>query len=244
MKISVICVYNDENAYLNQLVKSLDQQDTEYELIAICNVDNSFCSAAAALNYGASSATGDVLVFSHQDIYFKTERELRKLAEAIGSCPTGTIVGTQGVKEPSKIYYSNLTAGKVLKNQLNQEYTEKLYPVSCVDEGLFGMKRDTWLTHPFDEDLCDNWHLYCVEACLFARKNRNSVYVWPSQIHHFSMGTISLRYMQNLKRLCKVYRKDFKYIWTTCYKVYTNPVYMEGLYLAWVFNRWVRGRLK
>ena len=244
MTISVICVYNNESQFQTQLRKSLNAQNIRYELVGINNSESSFSSAAAALNYGVRKATGDILIFSHQDIFLKTENELTELAEAIQSCPIGCIVGTQGVKEPSKLYYENLTAGREYIPQLNRKYEKKLYEVSCIDEGLFGMLRKTWEAHPFDEKLCDNWHLYGVEVCLWARKNGNKVFVYPAHIHHFSMGTISLGYMKNLKLLCKEYRADFQYIWTTCYKVRTNPLYMNSLYALWVLNRFLRGKLR
>ena len=244
MKISVICVYNNTDALEAQLLASLKTQDAEYEFIGLDNRDRTYACAADALNAGAEQATGDILIFSHQDIYLKTPSELEKLASAIASCETGTIVGTQGVREPSKLYYENLTAGEEFDPALRNQFPDELVEVSCVDEGLFGMTRKTWEGHPFDAVLCDNWHLYCVEQCLFARKSGHKVYVWPAQIHHFSYGRISLGYMKNLKKLCAVYRRDFRYIWTTCYKVRTNPVYMEALYLAWAANRFIRGKLQ
>lgn len=244
MCISVICVFNNQQQYESQLLTSLNAQNTEYELIPVDNRNGAFSSAAKALNYGAAKAHGNVLIFSHQDIFLKAPNELEELAKAIADLPDGNIVGTQGVREPSRIYYENLTAGNTYNGELLHNYEKQLYPVSCVDEGLFGMTANTWKNHPFDEVLCNNWHLYCVEACLFARSHGHCVYVYPSQIHHFSRGKISLGYMKNLKTLCKVYRKDFKYIWTTCYKVRTNPVFINGLYAAWVTNRLIRGKLK
>lgn len=243
IKISVICVYNDKALFNKQLMSSLKEQDVEYEFIAIENEHGSYNSAAAALNSGASASHGDILIFSHQDIYFKTEKELRKLAERIDSVDLGDIVGTQGTKEPNKYHYANLTSGAEYNAQINHELEDTLYEVSCVDEGLFGMRKATWEAHHFDEELCNNWHLYCVELCLNARKNGHKVFVYPSQIHHFSKGTISLGYMKNLKRLCKSYRKDFKYIWTTCYKVRTNVVYINCLVFAWYINRILHGNL-
>lgn len=244
MKISVICVYNNEQQLKDQLDASLKTQNLEYELIGINNIQNKFSSAAKALNYGASVSNGDILIFSHQDIFLKTATELEKLANVVSKYPTGTIIGTQGVREPSKLYYTNLTSGLKYNCDIINDFDDKLYEVSCVDEGLFGMKRETWEKHHFDEVLCDNWHLYCVEYCLYARKNGNKVYVWPSQIHHFSKGTISLGYMKNLRRLCDVYRNDFKYIWTTCYKVRTNKIYINLLVWIWTANRFIRGNLK
>lgn len=240
--VSVICVYSDINKYNNQLLKSLSIQNADYELVAIDNTKNSFISAASALNEGVRRSKGNVLVFSHQDIYLKTSYELSKFAEAICSAGNGAVVGTQGVLDKSKIYYSNITAGDELDAGMIHDYEDKLYQVSTVDEGFFGMLRSTWEQHPFDNELCDNWHLYCVESCLYNRAHGGKVYVYPIQLHHFSMGRISVGYMYNLRRLCKVYRSSFRYIWTTCYKVSTNPIYINMLVWIWVLNRKVKGR--
>ncbi len=244
MKISVICVYNKREDFENQLLSSLKEQNINYELIALDNTCGQFKSASSALNYGAERAQGDILIFSHQDICLKRKNELELFAEAISKMPHGDIFGTQGVKEPSKKYYSNLTAGDGYNDVIVNEYEEKNYEVSCVDEGFFGMKKSTWSTLKFNESLCDNWHLYCVEMCLHARKNGGHIYVWPSQLHHFSMGKISLGYMDNLKRLCKVYHNDFKYIWTTCYKVRTNWFYINTLFIVWRLNRKIREKIQ
>lgn len=242
MKISVICVYNNVAQLNAQLLASLSNQTATYEFVPIDNTAGRFTSAAAALNYGASVAEGDILIFSHQDIFFKTEHELWELADRIAQCETGTIIGTQGVKEPSMVYYENLTAGKEYNAMLQSKYEKGLYEVSCVDEGLFGMTRATWAAHPFDETLCDNWHLYAVEACLWARAHGNHVYVYPAQIHHFSWGRITRSYMRGLVRVADQYRKNHRYIWTTCYKVSSSWLYVRALYFAWVVNRIIRGR--
>ena len=73
-----------------------------------------------------------------------------------------------------------------------------------------------------------------------ARKNGHKVFVCIIQLHHFSMGRITISYMDNLRKLCRVCRKDFKYIWTICYKVRTNALYINGLCLAWIINRIIR----
>ncbi len=243
MKVTVICVYNNENELNTKIGQSLSQQDGEFEFIAIDNRNNKFESAASALNYGVKISKGDVLIFTHQDIFLKESDAIKEFSVAIDSLPVGSIIGTQGVRDKSKIYYDNLTAGEILDEKNINKYDKENIEVSCVDEGFFGMKKETWINHKFDEKLCDNWHLYSVEMCLNARKNGNKVYVYPIQIHHYSYGHISLGYMKNLKRLCKVYRKDFKYIWTTCYKVRTNAVYINILLFLWIMNRKVRGTL-
>jgi hypothetical protein len=50
------------------LLKSLSEQNTDFELITIHNTENRFKSAAAALNWGGNQAAGDYLMFVHQDV--------------------------------------------------------------------------------------------------------------------------------------------------------------------------------
>ena len=68
--LSVICVYNNKQILESFLLESLKKQNINYELILINNVNNEFTSAAKALNYAATKATGDYLLFVHQDIFF------------------------------------------------------------------------------------------------------------------------------------------------------------------------------
>lgn len=240
MKISIICVYNNNEVLDSQLLSSLKKQNIDYEFIGIDNAKNKFNSAAAALNYGASQSSGDVLVFSHQDIILKEECSLYEFANAINQKEVGVIVGTQGVREKDKTYYSNLTAGAIYDPKLLTDFPKECIKVDCVDEGFFGMKKETWKQYMFDEVSCDNWHLYAVDQCLNARKNGYGVFVYPIQMHHFSFGRITISYFNNLRTLCNKYRKSNRLIWTTCYKVYTNPLYINFLILVWSMNRILR----
>lgn len=237
MKVSVICVYNNQNQFEEQLVKSLQMQDIDYELVSIDNSTNCFKSAASALNYGASISSGEVLVFSHQDIFLKEFDSLKYFALSIQNSCIGDIVGAVGVKKGVKTYFSNITEGAIFDKQLPNLYKRKLYDVSTVDECFFGMRKETWKKLKYNESICDNWHLYCVEICLHAIKTGGSVYVYPVKLHHFSKGKISLGYMINLKKLCRYYRRDFKYIWTTCYKVRTGIIYINLLFYLWLLKR-------
>ena len=74
--ISVITIYNDKNVLESTLLKSIKvQENCEYETILVDTYSHGFTSAASALNYGASLAKGDYLVFIHQDVKFE-ENEL------------------------------------------------------------------------------------------------------------------------------------------------------------------------
>ena len=242
MLISIICVYNKLDQYENQLLKSVKMQQGKIEIIPIDNSCNTFHSAAEALNYGAEKAEGDIFIFAHQDIVFKQPNELNEFAKMIEKNEIGTIVGAAGVVEKQKKCYTNITSGNKVSLKKDGTIEKKLYDVASVDECLFGMKKQTWKMFRFNECLCDNWHLYAVEMCLRARKNGKRVYVYPSYVHHFSPGRISRGYMKGLIRIADHYRKDFCYIWTTCYKVSSSWLYVRALYVVWICNRIIRRR--
>lgn len=241
MQFSIICVYNNITALEDKLLYSLKKNNVECELVLIDNTNNQFPSAASALNYGANQAKNDVLIFAHQDIYIKSPNEIETMARDIERLPMGSILGAQGAIEGNKEDISNLTAGSELICDHRSEIT-KLIKCDCVDEGLFGMKRQIFSELRFNEELCNNWHLYAVEMCLHTRKNGGNVYIHPIQIHHFSYGHISRGYMKNMIKLVDYYHNDFKYIWTTCYKVKANRVSIRLLYFIWVLHRLIKGK--
>ena len=60
------------------LLKSLQNQDADYELILVDNTNNRFKSAAEALNDGAKKSSGDFLMFVHQDVEIYDKYFLKK----------------------------------------------------------------------------------------------------------------------------------------------------------------------
>lgn len=215
-KISIICCYNNREK-LNYLTDSLAVQDVEYEPVMVDNSDNRFKCAAAALNYGAAQAHGDLLFFVHQDICFKTKDSLRKLAENAEKTSKYDISGCAGaiLENGRKKTITNMTysaSEKHYPNVFNRDYVE----VESLDECLFIMWKDAWKEHHFDEIVCDHWHFYAVEQCLYFRLKGGKVRVFDAQINHLSeTGTLDRTYFRALLRLLKRYRKDYPYIVST-----------------------------
>lgn len=69
--ISVVCVYNDPAVRQDCLDRSLEKyietrnSNLPIEYISVDNTKGEHKSAGAALNYGASEAKNDILVFVH-----------------------------------------------------------------------------------------------------------------------------------------------------------------------------------
>lgn len=240
-QIAVICIYNNETQFKEQLVASLDRQDVEFDLICIDNSNQRFASASKALNYAAKQVNADVLIFTHQDITIKEQSGLREFANAVWLGKSGNIYGSSGAREIEKNNIGTYTSGLVYDDSIIKK-PSTVEKVSCLDESFFGMKKETYDMYEFNELLCDDWHLYCVEMCLRARQRGNDVFMVPIQLHHFSKGRVSWNYMKCLKRVAKAYKSDFKYIWTTVYKVRTNDIYMSILTTIWYLNRKIRNR--
>ena len=79
--ISIICPVTN-NEILKMLLNSIKKQDyTNYELIILDSKELNFKSASQTLNYGVSKASGDILLFCHQDIEFLETNALSKIVE-------------------------------------------------------------------------------------------------------------------------------------------------------------------
>lgn len=234
MKVSVICVFNNPEQLSKQLINSLNRQDVKFEIIKVDGRCNRYKSAAQALNYGASVAKGDVLIFSHQDIVIEEADGLKRIANFIHEKPIGSVIGVAGAIEGNRRNKGNYISGNDTPERIKNPVT-----ASTVDECFFGMRRDTYELHHFDEFLCDDWHLYAVEQCLYHRKD-SKIYIYPIKVHHYSPGKISLKYMDGLIKLADHYHGNYKYIWTTCYKIKSNPLTCRLLRNAWLINRIVR----
>ena len=76
--ITVVCVSNKKNILDRYLVKSLQNQTVEYELIIVDNSHGKYRSATEALNYGGKFAGNEFIMFVHQDIDFLSDTWLEE----------------------------------------------------------------------------------------------------------------------------------------------------------------------
>jgi len=68
----------------------------------------------------------------------------------------------------------------------------------------------------FDEEVCDNWHLYGVDYSLSARNLGLEVFVLPLEAYHRSVGySGSESYYKSLQKVLRTHRKEYKYVYTT-----------------------------
>lgn len=211
--VSVVCCYNNKEQYYD-MTQSLASQDMEYELIGIDNRNNRFTSAAAALNCGGIQATGEVVVFLHQDIIFERQDSLRLFVNALPRNEKA-IIGLYGA------------------SHVNMGFTrDGLQRVETLDECCVAMTKETWKAIQFNEKICDGWHLYVVEMCLRASEQNVLVASGNFPIKHLSSGSVDERYMKTFKKLL-VQFKEHGWISTTCKSMPTQLPYYYGYYAVW-----------
>ena len=200
--MSIICVYNNEQILNDFLISSLEKQSEDYELILVDNRNQEFTSASSALNYGAKKATGDYLVFAHQDINFSNIDWIKNTRIQLEKIDNIGIVGVAGKINDSAVY-SNIKQGinpvDVSPNKINKPEI-----VTTLDECLFIIPKSVFNKYPLNEETCPDWHLYAVDYVLTIKEKGYEAYLIPTQLEHRSKGaSMSEGYYQTIPNLQK-----------------------------------------
>lgn len=236
--ITVICVHNNREILEDKLLKSLKQQNTEYELILVDNSHGKYKSAAEALNYGARKARNEVLMFVHQDVDLNYQNCLNDIEVMVGDLDDLGVAGVAGYLEThgKPVMYSNIKDGYPPEDVgLNLDHPIE---VQTVDECLFVISRSLFNELEFDEITCPDWHLYGAEYCLDAKKLGKKVYILPLKIYHASRTeSFSKSYYTTLKNIVKKHGSEYKTINTSCGIWKTGSV---GLGLNIIEDRFLR----
>ena len=222
--ISFVCCYNNKTEY-DAMAASLGEHSgaVKYELLGVDNTLNRFNSMAEALNYGAESAKGNLLVFLHQDIRFRQGGPENLFTAALSLGKGDWLLGLFGAS----------AHGECTKEAGLTE-TENL------DECFICVPKDVCRKYRFNEELCNGWHLYAVELCIRVRRQGGKIYKGAFAIDHLSNGTVNESYMQTFKKLISEY-KDEGQIATTCKSMPTNLLYFEIYHFFWKIKKTVFG---
>jgi len=158
--VSIVCVYNDpavRQGCLDRSIRENPVNELDIEYIPIDNVQGTYRSAGAALNYGASLAKNDVVVFVHQDVFLHS---LEMVVRAAGRMQAGHfgVLGAVGVAADGRIV-GRVRDRVVLIGEIAYSPSE----VDSVDEVLFMVPRSLVLREPLTESTAMAWHGYAVE---------------------------------------------------------------------------------
>ena len=176
--ISVVCVVNDRPVFESNLLASLKQQDTEYELVKVENDRGQFSSIPKALNQGGLKAHGEYVMFAHQDVSLVKESWLRRAEAACKPFGKG-VFGVASVSSNGDYLGFIIDRGEFWGAPLKE-------PIETftLDECLMILPRDIFLENKFDESF--RFHSYGADLTLRLKKQGLGVYVIPCPIYHNS----------------------------------------------------------
>lgn len=100
---TIISTVNNASKAKEYLLKGLARQTSKHQLIIIDNEKGSFKSAASAYNSATQKATGDYLMFVHQDVFLPTNNWLQQAEDALSSLSKTGLVGVAGMVKPKAI---------------------------------------------------------------------------------------------------------------------------------------------
>lgn len=183
--LTVIAAINNHEVSESNILRSRFLQDKMVQFIPA----EGFASASQAYNFGIANATGDFLVFAHQDVYIPASW-FHQLAEAISFVEKKqqpwAVLGVVGVDGSGKV------KGRCWSTGLGREVGGAVVepePVVSVDELIFVVKKSSNLT--FDDDF-PGWHLYGTDIVQEALKRGFGAYVIHAPVVHNSLPVVRL----------------------------------------------------
>ncbi|MDT8782608.1 MAG: hypothetical protein IAX22_08215 [Candidatus Bathyarchaeota archaeon] len=171
---------NDEQIFRENLMRSLSNQDTKYQLIIVNNQNNRFSRIPSALNYGGEKAKGNYVMFVHQDVVLVGNSWLKKVEDILSKIPDLGVAGVAGVTETGQY------AGFIYdRGELWGSPIKKAIPVQTLDELILIIPKKCFEKMKFDENF--SFHSYGADYCLTAKKMGYSIYVLPLFVKHNSV---------------------------------------------------------
>jgi hypothetical protein len=250
--ITIVCVYNNKQVLDQYLVSSLNKQNTEYQSVLIENTQGRFLSAAKALNYGGVQAKGKYLMFAHQDVEMTGVSWLRDTETMLDSIDKFGVAGVAGMAEEGK---NSKERGRNIITHLADKHVWELgnpivkpEKVQTNDGCLLIVPASVFALLKFDENVCDNWHLYDVDYCLSCKEQGYEVYTIPMSIYHRSaggfhkltrwniirsFGPLPEEYYRTLEKIIKKHKTHYRKIYCTSgdWNTYEPVIWQRFIYL-------------
>uniref|UniRef100_UPI004057C7AC glycosyltransferase n=1 Tax=Agathobacter sp. TaxID=2021311 RepID=UPI004057C7AC len=237
-KVTIVCCYNDMLQF-NELKRTLAKQDVPYELIGINNCKNKFSSCSCALNSVLKNIASKFVIFSHQDIRFQNEKQLGEFVNYLEKLEYGDILGVAGRKKGVNGTITNIMHGSPLR-KAGKIRLSKMLEGDTIDECFFGGHTAWFKENFFNEILCNNWHLYAVERCLYTRTMKKKVYICDVELIHLSGGNPNHAFVCNFYKICEAYSHKIDEIWTTCAHSKTAFFYRVLSFIKYEFKIWMK----
>ncbi len=194
--LAIVSVYNDGKVVKNWLLRGLESQKADYELVLVDNTEGKFASAAEALNHGAAQIKSGCghLMFAHQDVRLPAPGWLDEAESYLESLPALGIAGVAGAREGPENggleILSNVEHGDPPRRAGDRLRSGRPERVQTLDECLFFIPAAVFSHLRFDADTCKGWHLYAVDYSLTVGELGLGCYVLPLSLRHRSTGLV------------------------------------------------------
>ena len=235
-RVTIVCCYNNEEEFA-KFKESVMSQTEPATVLGIENFGNRFSSCAKALNSVLHSIDTPYVIFSHQDILLTNCGILEAFTNQLEGLGQYDILGVAGaVKNGTEsLVYTNIYHGigdsrcKPGIRIVDRDGQETVTPieVESIDECFFAGATELFRENPFDEEICDAWHLYAVDYSLFVYSKGGRVFSSGVELWHKSKGNLTPDFFSTLCLLAKKYASKTRYITTTCALIETDPVFIQ-----------------
>jgi hypothetical protein len=211
--ISVICAYNNREKLDQYLIRSLNRQDSPFELLAIDNTQGRYSSAAEILNETAKRARYDYLMFVHQDVALIEDSWLTDAQQSLSHLRSLGAAGVAGISNrgpAASVLHGNPPSLAVSKK------LRKPVPVQTLDGCLMIVPTEVFQKIAFYESAVSGWYLYVANYCLDLIRADYLIYVLPYPIYHESTGPSDPNsYERTRQSLIERHRDHIQVIYTT-----------------------------
>ena len=115
-----------------------------------------------------------------------------------------------------------------------------------VDECFFGGHTEHFKEYRFDEEVCDDWHLYAAESCLKTKSKdvNGRVFACEVELIHLSSGNYSPLLYTGFYRLCRKYASEYPVIKTCCLCSRTDSLHLTYYCMKYYVRAILRKILK
>lgn len=200
----------------SELAASLKQNiaetiGTPFEFIAFDNRQAGY-GICKVYNQCAKQARYDLLCFVHEDVRFLTQGWGRLLAPKLSEAQCGVVgfagsmvklqqlTGWNTCRKALRTHYVQYMKGRKHKHNVNPDGND-FSPVVTLDGLCLITRREVWEETPFDENTFQGFHCYDLDFSLAACLNHMNYVCHTVLVEHFSEGSFSLSWLEELKRL-------------------------------------------
>jgi GT2 family glycosyltransferase len=207
----------------------------DYEYVRIDNTANIY-GICGAYNEGVRRATGDILVFVHEDCFFMEPGWGNVLYAKFGADPALGLVGVAGTQYLTANRPAWISAGQpLIKGRVIHELSDKQIfaltvfswdkadaQVVAVDGLFFAIPRFLFNRIKFDEEVFTGFHLYDLDICMQIGATHRLLVTWDILVKHFSGGNLTPQWRDAGIKFLQKYKAVLPF---SCVNAQPAPVY-------------------